>query len=467
MIEKIGETKINWPLQEHITPPEFLIRALLFVSFFGFFYDDNLFYFAFAAFYLIYFFRYRSPQLIDPNNKFILHLFLLFLVLLIFANIHRVFNGTILDFNGRDWRILVHPIVCLMILDAVYSVSRSIKYRCRDVALTIITAIIVGTISYILLFSEKPLVDIMFGQGDSSSGYFDDDGTYVLRQSGLMDRNVNLVDDVYFFLSCSLAAMLIFVPVRGMPRLLVAALVMAFVIFFLNLVIESQSRSGWVGIVSGATVALFLGCLHRRVLVPILIVTTLFLVAAWKSDKIFTRVTSANAILETVWKQWNTGREAVVPDVTPKRGGAVYERILIYENAWELFKLKPWFGHGGYDPEKQKELVPNPKILVERVHTHNVLIDVTLRQGILVGLVYLIFMGLPILWLIRLGAQNRQNPELYYFCAILLVYAVYVFVQNLFNLSLIRSDPGVRIQYLYFALFGILLSELNSRQSAQ
>jgi len=93
----------------------FIILALGFV-YFTFLFDDNLFYLIIFGVYIYY--MYVKKSIIgDTFNYFLVILFLLFSIIILGSNISRLIDMSIMEFSGRDWRILIHPLISVMILD--------------------------------------------------------------------------------------------------------------------------------------------------------------------------------------------------------------------------------------------------------------------------------------------------------------------------------------------------------------
>lgn len=426
----------------------FMIAAVFGTAYFGFFFDDNIFYFVFAAFYGVYAMM-RAQFAPDAASTLFYRIFLGFAVILFISNAGRIMDTSISEFSGRDWRITFHPLVVLMILDASYFVVKHFKLNVPALSPYLIAAIIAGTLSFVFLGQDRTLGQILTITSE--------------RTSGIIERNFNLADDVYFFLTCSLVSLLLYLktsrPVFWLTVLVSAALSL----YFMLMVVGGQSRAAWLGVLAGVGAATLYGVLHRRYLVPFLLVLITFMVGIWQYDNIEARVLKEAGIYQELWAQWQASGTIDLEKLDQDKGLSTYLRLQGYENARVLLKDSPWVGHGGFNTEKLKEKVPYGDNLVFIAHTHNIFIDVAIRQGIGVGLVYVILMIFPIVlsaWMC--GKAANGDPAHYYFATILLAYAIYVLVENMVDLSYIRSDPGVRIQYLYFGLSGLLLAQLTS-----
>jgi len=421
----------------------FIILALGFV-YFTFLFDDNLFYLIIFGVYIYY--MYVKKSIIgDTFNYFLVILFLLFSIIILGSNISRLIDMSIMEFSGRDWRILIHPLISVMILDAVYSLSRYYKIRIRDVAIVFMLAILTGLLLYAISLPSVELEEMFAAK--------------TLRKSFLVVRNVNLADDVYFFLSCSLLAAAFYLRNRLSFKIAIFAVSAAVIALFLVLVIQGQSRGAWLGIICGIAFVLASSIYYRRFLVPLLALIAIITIATVNINVIAKRLSTEGALFSEILDQWRSQGTLDISKLDSSKKSSTFYRLEAYENAWVLFKLKPWFGHGGFDTEKLKPLVPHKETLVHVHHSHNILMDVTLRQGIGVGIVYLALIFLPIVLLLRLVNRRNKDTKLYYCGSIFLAYSIYVLIENMFDLSFIRSDPGVRILYMLMAWCGLLLAE--------
>ena len=208
----------------------FMIAAVFGTAYFGFFFDDNIFYFVFAAFYGVYAMM-RAQFAPDAASTLFYRIFLGFAVILFISNAGRIMDTSISEFSGRDWRITFHPLVVLMILDASYFVVKHFKLNVPALSPYLIAAIIAGTLSFVFLGQDRTLGQILTITSE--------------RTSGIIERNFNLADDVYFFLTCSLVSLLLYLktsrPVFWLTVLVSAALSL----YFMLMVVGGQSRAAW------------------------------------------------------------------------------------------------------------------------------------------------------------------------------------------------------------------------------
>jgi len=425
-----------------------LVAFLISIQFFGFFFDDNFFYLATAVLYLKYYLL-RNEITKTNINRYLLYAFFGTIAILLAANSMRIVDLSVADFNGRDWRIIVTPIVCLMAVDAVYSLARYYDVQLKDVALWFVLAIIGGTFAFVVWSPEVELSRMLqFGE---------------VRRTGLVDRNPNMADDVYFFLICSMLAFGLFIASRISLRAVLFALCAVLGVYFALLILQGQSRGGWLGMVFGTFFFVVYAALLKRYVAMIVIVAVAIPILLFKGDMLTERLSFEGKLRADIWQQLQTTGSVDLDKLNDADGPSTLRRLKSYSNGWTLLKRAPLTGNGTFNPETMKEFVSYPMILVEIHHLHNFFLDIAVRQGIGVMAVYLMLILSPIYILIRLSYRYRSDFRIFYFLGVFLAFAIYLFIENLTNLTFIRRDPGVRIQYILMGIYGLILAETTRR----
>ena len=425
-----------------------MLMALIAIQYFGFFFDDNLFYLCTALIYAKYVLNSDSITR-TATNRILLWFFIAIITAFVIVNLRRMVTFEFLDFSNRDWKIVITPIVCVMIVDSVYSLARFYQVKLHHFSIAILLAIVAGTFAYVAI---SPEVD--------HARLFDFSNR---RSSGLVTRNVNMADDVYFFLICSILAFSIFCRIQLKYRVILFGVLAILAVYFLAMIMQGQSRGGWLGILAGSGfVMLYAAALKRYV--PILIVTVLLVpLLLVRGETLLNRLSFESELRQQVWSQIRETGTIDLDSLQEKDGVSTYSRILSYKNGWDLFTLHPYVGHGWFVPEKMTHMVTYPDLMVKIRHLHNFFLDIAVRQGVFIMLVYLGLILIPVAFLIRTSFLHRRDSRFFYFCSIYLAFSIYLFVENLTNLTFIRSDPGVRIQYILMGIYGLILYESGKR----
>ena len=356
-------------------------------------------------------------------------LFLAFLGIGVFFWLAHYENAAISTEFQRTLELIFIFCAFFMIADAIrYNLNRfNINYALFGISgLMLLPTFALLKLSYEYLVGNIPFIGLM---------------TVIRgRHNALVWINPNHTDDIFLFLAIAVATFAILAWSRKKWRKIIIVLagmgLAALLFFFCN----SQSYSGFVGLIAGLcalAVAALIQQFDARVRIFWGISTVLLVLAGILAA-------NSHSIMGTTGVQNTPAACSLVsPENNPEvrsMAVSVIKRQIMFQTAMEIWKESPVLGHGTYDPDIFQ--VANPEIevcvLAAFAHTHSLYSDLLVRGGLVLLIVYTlvilqtgnsIFSGY---W------QSRGNAKILF--SLLLVYFVYLVVENFFDLTFIVSS---------------------------
>lgn len=135
---------------------------------------------------------------------------------------------------------------------------------------------------------------------------------------------------------------------------------------------------------------------------------------------------------------------------------AIAHRVMIYQSGLEIWKAAPFFGQGSFSTQEIHQQHPNiePCVFENFAHVHNLYLDLAIRGGVLLIAFYAISM-IAFFWF--LGQSNLGLSD--FTRHLFLLIAVYILVENLFDLTFIYSSILRAIILAYGLVLGLCIGE--------
>ncbi len=131
-------------------------------------------------------------------------------------------------------------------------------------------------------------------------------------------------------------------------------------------------------------------------------------------------------------------------------------RLEIYRIAWGMWLERPILGHGGYDNRALAEGMSERDTCITHYlsHVHNQYLDLAVRGGILMFLMYL---GMTLYMLISLVRTYAESRKTWHHALPLIGYVVYILVENLFDANFARNDYLMAINLGFWMMIALTL----------
>lgn len=304
------------------------------------------------------------------------------------------------------------------------------------------------------------------------------------RESGFFSRNPNFFDDYAAILICASAwtTLLVLPGAKTGTRWRFVVPSTAVAVFLFNIIVFSESRAGWIGIVAASGLVFVALILSRKLTAAGLFVLLLVLLSAIHWDRIVPEVTKSLPGSPAV--QLQTGDTQDEAPETPqgglqqqpvggkdncKDGSASVEdlvnvgkdrniglRLIIYEFAFNAWLQRPVLGYGAYDKYALAEEIPTRDrcAVLYMDHAHNLYLHLAVVGGLVLLLLIVVILCVPLVLFAHAVWRAKQNALLYLPGA---AFGVFLLIENLFGLNFANIQFGVVISWLLMTLVSFAL----------
>jgi len=290
------------------------------------------------------------------------------------------------------------------------------------------------------------------------------------RASGLFGYNVNLADDIYALL---IVIVLASAPAIGngnggngerMRNGALIFLLLCIYVYSVMFFIQGQSRGGWVSFITSLVIIIVISTISKRS-IPLSKIA-LFIGAAiliLKIDLVLTRSTEENFLIN---KTYNIAQimipesdNNIVENYNYVHMGNIETRILLWKDALNIIYHNPVRGITGWNIEKIYKYSLYPEVTLRYGHYHNLFLDVSVRFGLIMFIIYIIMFAIIIAILVlsflsKYEIKDNNGNRIGIICVF---FFVYLFTENLFDVNFPQKEIMSLIIFVS-AIAGISLS---------
>ncbi len=381
--------------------------------------------------------------------------------------------------------------LAFMVVDAVRFQARYYNIDIANFAKCLLVMAICAVPAKLLLFTA--LFDVPF------IDYFQ----YKDRNVAFLDLNPNYADDVLVAHLVVVAWAIVVLRTYLLENKLLAAAALAIIAFITFHFFGANSRAAFLGVSCSFLILFCISIRHLSVPSIVVLIGAVSIAAFFVPDRLTKRLTETAVQIEFIIQSYGNNNEIranelaqiadlkeIVLDIyshTPKEisvAAAIAKecryrlvdmsgkrddanlptsyRYLIYQDAFKIWSIHPYFGYGAYDKKtilaETKNVNPCRTAYFNAVHSHY--LDVAIRGG-LFALISFAALSLVLFYLLALSLTYRRGNWL--MPLPVLAYFPYLYVQNLTGISFHKKADLSAILFTMAVLLSINLMKSRNK----